>query len=243
MTAIEQITTSKGRQYKISEEGEKPLYLPSVTTILATVINKPALVHWARNTALQSVRDVLLDNRPVMALDSESIDALIAEANAKPDQVRDEASGYGTAAHQLIDAILLGEEPTIPPTYTTTIESFSAWEVEANLSIEKTERMVYSRTYGYAGTLDAIGFNADRGLAVLDWKTSNGLYPESALQVAAYAIAYEEMTGEAITDAWVVRFGKSQPEFEAKHVDLDACKPTWLAALQLSRGLKTVWIP
>lgn len=233
----------RSRRYEVAVEGQEPLLLPSVTSILSAVINKPALVPWARNTALQSVREVLLDNRPVMALDEESIDALIAEAKARPDQVRDEAADYGTTAHELIDAILGDEEPVIPPAYSETIEAFYAWEAEASLAIEKSERMVYSLEHGYAGTLDAIGWNADRGHAVLDWKTSNGLYPEAALQVAAYAICWEEMTDEKVTEAWVVRLGKKRPEFEVKRVDLDACKPTWLAALALWKGMKTLWTP
>jgi hypothetical protein len=243
MTTTIRRVEGRSRRYEVAVEGQEPVLLPSVTSVLSTVIAKPGLMHWARNTALQSVREVLLDNRPVMALDEESIDALIAEAKARPDQVRDEAADYGTTAHELIDAILGDEEPVIPPAYSETIAAFYAWEAEASLAIEKRERMVYSLEHGYAGTLDAIGWNADRGHAVLDWKTSNGLYPETALQVTAYAMAYEEMTGEKVTEAWVVRLGKKQPEFEAKRVDLDACKPTWLDALNLWKGLKSVWMP
>ncbi len=38
----------------------------------------------------------------------------------------------------------------------------------------------------------------DGRMVALDWKTSNGIYPEYALQVAAYAKALEEMTGEEV---------------------------------------------
>jgi ATP-dependent exoDNAse (exonuclease V) beta subunit len=242
MTTTIRRIDGRSRRYEVTVEGEEPVSLPSVTSILSSVINKPALVPWARNTALQQVREVLLDNRPVMTLDEESIDALIAEAKAKPDQVREEAADYGTVAHRLIDAILREEEPVIPPAYSETIESFYAWEKEQDLSLNKSEIMVYSLMHGYAGTFDCLGWN-DKEVVVIDWKTSSGLYPESALQVAAYATAWEEMSGEDVTGAWVVRFGKKSPEFEARRVDLDACKPVWLAALKLWRGMKTLWTP
>ena len=48
---------------------------------------------------------------------------------------------------------------------------------------------VYSRTFGFAGTLDAICTIAGRR-GLLDIKTGrSGVYPEVALQLAAYAHA------------------------------------------------------
>ena len=42
-------------------------------------------------------------------------------------------------------------------------------------------------TYRYAGTCDAVAKLKDGRLAVIDWKTGKRLYPEVALQLAAYA--------------------------------------------------------
>jgi hypothetical protein len=41
-------------------------------------------------------------------------------------------------------------------------------------------------------------------LVALDWKTTNALWPEFALQIAAYAKAYEEIYGEHIDQAYLV---------------------------------------
>ena len=98
--------------------------------------------------------------------------------------------------------------------------------------------MVFSAKYRYAGAMDAIAYR-DGSLVALDWKTSNGIYPEYALQVAAYAKALEEMTGNPVTEAWTVRFGKSAPEFEARQViDLEKSFIAFRAALYLWRAIK-----
>ena len=58
--------------------------------------------------------------------------------------------------------------------------------------------------------------------------------------MAAYAKVLEEMTGQTVTEAWAVRFGKTTPEFEARKVlDLDAAFAAFLAALDLWRAMST----
>ena len=57
-----------------------------------------------------------------------------------------------------------------------------------------SEKLVFSREHGYAGTADLIGTLNGR-LALLDIKTGRGVYPEYKLQLAAYAVAWGEMTG------------------------------------------------
>jgi ATP-dependent exoDNAse (exonuclease V) beta subunit len=59
--------------------------------------------------------------------------------------------------------------------------------------------MVYSARHRYAGAIDALAYREGE-LVALDWKTSKGLYPEYALQVAAYAKAIEEMTRQQVTE-------------------------------------------
>lgn len=58
------------------------------------------------------------------------------------------------------------------------------------------------------------------GICILDWKTSNAIYPEYAWQVSAYAKAWEEMNDQpnSVIEATVVRFDKKQAKFEVKKV-------------------------
>lgn len=60
--------------------------------------------------------------------------------------------------------------------------------VDADVLI--SEAQVWSPTFGYAGTLDAIAditVNGRRVRAILDWKTGKRVYVEHALQLAAYS--------------------------------------------------------
>ena len=52
----------------------------------------------------------------------------------------------------------------------------------------------------------------------VEWKTSNGIYPGYAIQVAAYAKALEEMTREEANEAWILGLGERVAEFAAKRV-------------------------
>lgn len=85
--------------------------------------------------------------------------------------------------------------------------------------------------------MDAVAYRGN-ALVVVGWKTSNGLYRD-ALEVAAYAKALEEMTGQPVKEAWAVRFGKKAPEFEARRVlDLEDAFIAFRAALYLWKAMR-----
>jgi hypothetical protein len=78
-----------------------------------------------------------------------------------------------------------------------------------------TEQPVYSRKFGYCGTLD-ICLMVDGKVIVLDFKTTNrstkaplGVYAEYFLQLAAYSYALQEETGEIVNDIGIIGVDKS----------------------------------
>jgi hypothetical protein len=104
-----------------------------------------------------------------------------------------------------------------------------------------TERKIYSRQHDYAGTLDGLAYVSSCGdpdccgyvnvttgqrealyfvdvLAIVDWKTSNQLYPEYHYQTAAYLKSIEEELPEypVIPFRFVTRLGKDDGQFEAQ---------------------------
>lgn len=232
---ITRLSLPNGRHYQV--EGFEELF-PSVTNVLG-VIAKPALVAWARDTALDSVRDALNARTGTMvAVTPDWVSSLIEEARARPDQVRDGAADFGTQAHLLLDEILSGEEPYVPPEMSNVVASFEGWRTHSGLKIHLTETLVYSAKYRYAGAVDALASRGDTFVA-LDWKTGNRIYREFDLQVAAYAKAMEEMSGRRVAEAWIVRLGKRTPEFEARKVrDLDRAFDAFRAALFLWRSVQ-----
>ena len=225
----------EGRHYQV--EGFDELF-PSVTNVLG-VINKPALVPWARNAALESVQTALLARAGMTeSITAEWVADVIDQARQTPDFKRDQAAGFGTQAHELIDRIIQGLEPEVSPELEAVVNNFMAWRAASDMDIRLTEAMLYSAKYRYAGSADAVAYR-DGKLTVLDWKTSNGIYPEYGLQVAAYAKALEEMTGEPVSEAWTVRLGRTGLDFESQRVvDLDRAFISFRAALYLWRALQ-----
>jgi len=232
--AISVVTRPGGRFYRV--EGYDELF-PSVTTVLS-VIAKPALVPWARNVALESVKEALLERTqegPV-ELTPEWVDGLLQDARRRPDLVKNKAADYGAQAHDLIRQIIQGLTPEVPPEMSALVTNFEAWQKEAGLELHLSETIVYSPRYRYAGSVDATA-HRQGALVAIDWKTGSGIYPEYALQVAAYAHALEEMNGEKVSEAWVVRFGRQSAEFEArKLIDLEGAFNAFRAALFLWRS-------
>ena len=71
----------------------------------------------------------------------------------------------------------------------------------------QAELLIRSDKFKYAGTLDLV---AKRGkhLYIIDWKTSERIYKKHLIQLCAYKVAYEEMTGKKIYKGYIVSLGK-----------------------------------
>lgn len=209
--------------------------LPSVTTILG-VIAKPALIPWARNVALDKAKATLLESTwPQSSQEwSQWVEEVITEARRRPDEIRDSAADKGTRAHELICRIIEGGKVEVPEDLKPHIEAFWAWYDKAGLEIRFGETMVYHPVYHYAGGMDATAWRGKQ-LVVLDWKTG-GVWPEAAMQVAAYAKSWEAMTGERVEEGWVVGL---KDGFTAKRVkDIETAFSAFLAALNIWRHMR-----
>ena len=107
-------------------------------------------------------------------------------------QIRDEAADAGSEAHRAIELYILGEEvPELSEKAQASFDNFLEFVKEYEPTWEASELTVYNKTHKYAGTLD---FIADipalgEGLTLCDIKTGKGVYPEVALQLAAYRFA------------------------------------------------------
>jgi len=89
------------------------------------------------------------------------------------------------------------------------VEAAIKWVEQSGLKLVALEHVVYSPSLGYAGTVDAIFRKEDGSLVIVDWKTTNTVQPDYAMQLSAYAFAVEERNpGEKVGDAVVIRFDK-----------------------------------
>ena len=159
-----------------------------------TAVDGTGMLHWK-----QDITDV----EKLAALRQE------AEAIKTPSQT---GMAIGTQVHAMLQewlqARIDGVEPYIvaSPDIRDQAAQVVNWLDQHECVVLDVEVDVYHPTLLYGGQVDCI---ARRGnsLLVLDWKSGKGIYKDYAAQVAAYAMAYEAMTGETVDEGWVIRSG------------------------------------
>lgn len=151
----------------------------SVTTILSA-LGKPWLGAWAA----KMVAEYAVEYRAEWdALPKAGAIRLLKGA---PWEKRDAAGDLGTAVHDAIEAAVLGQTP--PPYPDDVAARMAHWDrflADYRPTWLASEAAVFSRKNQYAGTLDGIAEIGGETL-LLDVKTSKDVYPEYALQLAAY---------------------------------------------------------
>lgn len=169
-------------------DGEK---VPSVTTVLGRFKEAGGLIHWA------------------WKLGTEGKDYKA---------VRDDAADAGTLAHEMIDAYIhqrpmtLEGDSDLVRSAQSAFEAYQNWEKNNGVRIGWTERPLTSTQYRFGGTPDAFGL-IDNKPVLLDWKTSNNIYSDYLLQLAAYALLIEENYGIEVQGHYLCRFSKENADF------------------------------
>ncbi len=163
----------------------------SITSILGSTINKPGLNRWREN---------------------------LIRGNLDPNAVARESAETGTRLHATIEGLLKGYETTIDPDLEPAINAFFKWREKDPLDFIQSEVAVYQdvlpEVLSVAGTVDglfrATGGAEDGSLVIADFKSSNSgdIYPESILQVAAYACAMFDMGCHDHVSGRIVSFQK-----------------------------------
>jgi hypothetical protein len=226
-------------------EWSEPVRVPSVTAILSAVGSEGALVQWAANCAASFVAGRL---KPGIVLTQRDIDELVGCARMAHAYERDDAARVGTAVHDWIRRYIAADMPEsfdLPQGLTAmaACEAARKWMGEVRYCPLLTETCIYSLKYGYAGTLDVVGMASTKGVAsIVDWKTSNRIYPKHRMQTAAYAKAYSEMTGLRVRHRWIVRIGK-EGELEPLYLPPETLAPdfdAFLAAKDISDYLRSL---
>lgn len=199
--------------------------VPSVTGIKAP---NPALQWWSANMA----RDHILENlKPGIALDEIAIQELAEGARKAHSVISKKAASIGTLAHEACEVFARTgsvAKPPIHPQARASFETFVKWWEDHDVKLHDAEKKVYSRNYGYAGTADLF-CEVDGVRCIVDLKTSNAIYDDYFMQLAAYAHARnEEMKHELrledclpYEDGWIVRLPKDGGPVETRHCDRD----------------------
>jgi hypothetical protein len=221
----------KKHRYMVLDNAEfDPQWLkkPSVTTILGVSDKSKALVPWAVKLAVEVFKEHVT---PGKALDEVQIARCAEKMIGARWDVSKRAAGIGTVTHDWLQQYIegwmtFGEKPAldlpINPEAANCVMAALKWMDEVEFTPVISEQMVYSRQYGYIGTLDLGGiFKIAGHEAICDWKSSKGLYSEYRFQVAAYKHAHEEESGKRGYERYLIRLGKEDGEFEALHLPAD----------------------
>jgi len=114
------------------------------------------------------------------------------------------------------------------------MQNFHDWVESREIEWLACEKKVYSRSWEYAGTIDALAKINDK-LCVIDFKTSAKIYKEYYLQVSAYCNAVGEMMGKLPKLGMIVRLDKEEEKFQEVAFDPWQHTDVFIDALNIKR--------
>lgn len=220
--------------------------LPSVTRKLDIIggDKTEALMGWAVKESLRHVSDFLTQHAVEGCYITPGlIEEAVKVGRKRPEKIKDAAGELGTRIHACIDEwILTGKTRTLTVDEATAFKNFRGFVDKARLKFICGDLAVASVKYRYGGRLDALAMMGNK-LVLLDWKTSNAIRDDYALQVAGYRLALKETYGLNVDRALVVRFDKVDPEvLDYREVALGQATKTWKALVAFeSEFYKGAW--
>jgi genome maintenance exonuclease 1 len=187
------VTTDTGRKY-MTPEG---VNLPSITTVLS-ILSRDSIAKWRKR---------------------------VGEEVAN--QISTRASGRGTRVHEIIEKYI-NNDPNFKDGYTPDIiQSFLAVQniLDDRIgNVYAQEAPLYSNHLGVAGRVDCVA-DFDGKRSIIDFKTS--MKPKKLdwiknyfMQESAYAIMWEERTGQPITQlVTIISVDNADPQVFVEHRD------------------------
>jgi hypothetical protein len=182
--------------------------VPGTTTIIGRFKNSSALMFWAFKQGKSGARTLY--------------------------EKAEEAAEIGTVAHGMVEMHIKGcsdkdiqiylEDALIDPGMcakaATAFASYRSWIKNFSVQIVEQEIQLVSEKYKYGGTPDAVGMIGNQ-LVLLDWKTSNAVYSDYLIQLAAYMNLWNEnYPDKPITGgAHLLRFSKEHGDFAHHYYD------------------------
>jgi len=200
----------KGRRYTISEPDVG--VVPSVTTILGCLDKGGGLLWWAQSVGVEGTLKLMEKQNLVTHTPKEVVEMLKGEG-LTIHNTRDQAASRGLDLHKLLE--WYAEDPSWTPDPSKYpedrrgyIQALASWLSDTRPRFHKTEVVVGSAKYRYAGTFDFLA-TIEGELTLGDLKTSRRVYDTHHLQLEGYRQAWEEMGGELIERRIVVRLDES----------------------------------
>lgn len=174
------IRAGSGHRY-VDDDGEA---VDGVTRIIGDGIPKRALI----DAAARETAGYTLDHWDELA-EKGPADRLRAMERGRFERWN-RSTVRGTQVHAIAAQLAAGAEVEVADDIVGYVDAYLAFIEDWKVTETAVECMVLNRRWRYAGTLDLIATLADSQLWLLDWKTgASGIWPETALQLSAYARA------------------------------------------------------
>ncbi len=120
-------------------------------------------------------------------------------------EITENSAKEGTLIHELVEKIMIGENPEVPPAVQPAISAFLEFLNTKNIHVDKefVEKRIFHPEHRYAGTIDTLAL-VDGKFGVLDIKTSQAIYRDYNLQTSAYL---EALLSElpSLETRWILR--------------------------------------
>ncbi len=236
---------AKHEYYRVDPELGNLIRVKGVTKELKIIDKSNALVPWASKKCAEKIlrtvplSSVLNEFNEIMLAPISLTDftKLVMEAKNAHKEILEDSGDIGHAAHECLEKSIqhaidhtdgmVFELRNLPEDEKAKAcaEAGLAWMQAHKVRWIKTEQKVYSKEYGYAGTMDgkALVDSCDDpaccsehfkdSLSIIDWKSSNDLHAEYILQAAgAYHHAEFEEYGEDFQNCFILRLGKNAEE-------------------------------
>lgn len=209
-SGLERIETRDGGHRYILD-GEP---CPGVTTLIGKAVPKPNLVPWAARVVAETVADMRAEELDRLRMGPR--ETMVNALKRVPFQQRDAAAVRGREVHAYAERLVKGWDVQVPVHLAGYVDSAVTFMNEWRVAPVHVEASVGSRIPRYCGTVDLICDLPDGRRALMDYKTSrSGVYPETAVQLAAYRHA----------EFVVARDGSEVP---LKHLGINCTYAIWL---------------
>jgi hypothetical protein len=187
------VTESSGRHYQTPEGAS----LPSITTVLS-ILSRDSIAAWRKRVG-----------------------------NEEANRISHRASSRGTRVHEIVEKYINNEENFKDGYTPDIISSFGDLKPILDARIGRVyaqEAPLYSTHLGVAGRVDCVA-EFDGRVSIIDFKTS--MKPKRVdwiknyfMQESAYAIMWEERTGQPITQlVTIISVDNHEPQIFIEHRD------------------------
>ena len=202
-------------------------YYPSVTTILDAYYKGYGFYEWLKQVGFNA------------------------------DEILKKAGEQGTHVHELIDKYLIGMPVKWLSETNNMLYTLDEWtmfmkfiEFWAKFNPERlvNEFSIVSDTLGFGGTIDFVG-KINNEIWLIDWKTSNAIHKTHELQIAAYAMAWNELnpnyiiqrTGILWVNAATRGEDKQGKKIQGEGWQLKEFDRSYLEAFELFKHTQAIW--